>query len=284
MKIGYLGPSGSYSYDVACRYAESAGEVVDCVPLPSFAAIIEGVEQGQICRGIIPVENSTYGAVATAMDLLLNLRNSTICGEVVLNIEHCLLSQSNNVADIKYVYSHEQALEQCRRFFCEHYPQIELINCSSTSQACELARKNGAAYGAVAGKTAAQLYDLCIAAQNIQDNVFNQTRFLIIGEKPVEPTGRDKTSIAFAFPGDCPGSLYKILKSFANRNINLTRIESRPAKHTMGKYIFYIDFSGHCKDEPSAQILREISGQVDWLKILGSYPIDTGEYQGRQDT
>lgn len=283
MKIGYLGPSGSYSYEVACRYAESVDTISDCVALPNFAAIIDGVEQGRIDSGIIPVENSTYGAVATAMDMLLNLHKGTICGEMVLDIEHCLLSMSKRMADIRYVYSHEQALEQCRRFFGENCPQVELVHCSSTSQACELARKNGTAYGAVAGKTAAQLYGLHVAAQNIQDNAFNQTRFLIIGEKRIEPTGRDKTSIAFAFPGDCPGSLYNILKSFANRNINLTRIESRPAKHTMGKYIFYIDFLGHCQHEQGAGILQEISGQVDWLKVLGSYPMDTGEYQNKQD-
>jgi prephenate dehydratase len=284
MIIGYLGPAGSYSHEAACRYAEIAGETVNCVALPSFAAIVDGVEQGRFGSGIIPVENSTHGAVATAMDTLLNLQKGTVCGEVVLNIEHCLLSTSGNLADLHYVYSHEQALEQCRRFFHDRCPQIELVSCSSTSQACELAGRSGAAYGAVAGKTAASFYGLRIALQNIQDNVFNQTRFLIIGAQQAEPTGRDKTSIAFAFPGDRPGSLYKILKSFADRSINLTRIESRPAKHMMGKYMFHIDFLGHRQEEAGSRVLREVAGQVEWLKILGSYPIDASECQDRQDT
>lgn len=277
MKLGYLGPPGSYSYEVACHYAETAEDEVECIALPGFAAIIDGVEQGRLDSGILPVENSTYGAVANAMDMLLSLSKTAVCGEVILDIEHCLLSINQNLNEIQYVYSHEQALEQCHGFFSDRYPHIEQIPCSSTSQACQLAKENGSAYGAVASKTAAQLYNLSVAEQNIQDNAFNQTRFLIISGKRFPPTGRDKTSIAFAFPGDCPGNLYNILKSFAGSNINLTRIESRPAKNTMGKYVFYIDFLGHIQDDSNARVLEEIKRQVEWLKILGSYPVNTGE-------
>lgn len=275
MKIGYLGPPGSYSYEVACQYAaETAGEA-KCIAMPSFSSIIEGVEQGQLDTGIIPIENSTHGAVASVMDLLANLRQSTVCGEMVLDIEHCLLTQGTSIESIKHVFSHEQALEQCRGFFSSQHPHMELISCSSTSQACEMARKYGNAYGAVASRAAAQLYDLAVAAQNIQDNAFNQTRFLVIAVTKTKPTGRDKTSIVFAFPDDCPGSLFNVLKAFASRNINLTRVESRPAKHIMGKYIFYIDFSRHVDEQISIAALAEISEQVCWLKVLGSYPIDS---------
>lgn len=277
MKIGYLGPPGSYSYEVACRYAAKAAGEAECIAMPGFSAIIEGVEQGQLDIGIIPVENSTHGAVASAMDMLVNLRRSMVCGEMVLDIEHCLLSLSTGMENIQYVFSHEQALEQCRGFFSSQYPHIELIHCASTSQACELARKNGDTYGAVASRAAAGLYDLAVAAQNIQDNAFNQTRFLLIGLRETEPTGRDKTSIVFAFHDDCPGSLFNVLKAFASRRINLTRIESRPAKHIMGKYIFYIDFSGHIADEISIATLAEIGGQVSWLKVLGAYPAGNGK-------
>ncbi|MEN6567298.1 MAG: prephenate dehydratase [Veillonellales bacterium] len=277
MKLGYLGPSGSYSYEAACRYAVKSGEEAECIPFSGFAAIINGVEQGSLDSGILPVENSTYGAVANAMDMLLSLCKTAVCGEIILDIEHCLLSSNPNINEIQYVYSHEQALEQCHNFFFERYPHIKQIFCSSTSQACQLAKKNGAAYGAVAGKTAAELYNLLVAEQNIQDNAFNQTRFLIIGGNRFAPTGWDKTSIAIAFPGDCPGNLYKILKSFADRNINLTRIESRPAKNTMGKYVFYIDFLGHIQADANVSLLEEIEKQVEWLKILGSYPMDTRE-------
>lgn len=276
MKIGYLGPPGSYSYEVAVQQAAKVSEAAECIAMPNFSAIIEGVEREELDNGIIPVENSTHGAVASAMDMLINLHQSTVCGEVVLDIEHCLLS-TGDVESIRHVFSHEQALEQCRGFFGSQYPHIELIHCASTSQACELARKNGAAYGAVASRAAARLYDLTVAVQNIQDNAFNQTRFLLIGRQRPEPTGRDKTSIVFAFHDDCPGSLFSVLKSFAGRSINLTRIESRPAKHIMGKYIFYIDFEGHSQDKVSAATLAEISGQVSWLKVLGSYPAGNGK-------
>lgn len=281
MKLGYLGPAGSYSYEAACLYQRNSVESVEYVAMPNFAAIIDAVEHGRLDSGIIPVENSTHGAVATAMDMLLNLHRGTVYGEIILNVEHCLLSTNQDPSDLKYVYSHEQALEQCRRFLSSQHPQLELLHCSSTSQACALARQGGPAYGAIASKTAAKFYDLLVAAENIQDNSYNQTRFLFIGSKGTAPTGLDKTSIVFAFPNDCPGSLYNILKLFADRGINLTRIESRPAKHLMGKYIFYIDFLGHDQDDLSAGVLQEINGQVCWLKVLGSYPRDTGESKSR---
>lgn len=281
MKIGYLGPPGSYSYEVALQYADELAGAAECIGLPDFSSIIEGVECGKLDTGIIPIENSTHGAVAPVMDMLVGLERSAICGEWVLTIEHCLLSLGNG-DNIKYVYSHEQALEQCRGFFRRQYSHVELISCSSTTQACQLAKDNGDAYGAVASRAAGELYGLKVAAQNIQDNLFNQTRFLLLAVNRTEPTGRDKTSIVFAFHDDRPGSLFSVLKSFAESHINLSRIESRPAKHIMGKYIFYIDFCGHAEDNTSRAILKEISAQVSWLKVLGSYPASRGrEENGR---
>lgn len=273
MKIGYLGPPGSYSHEVAYQYSINVQTATQLIALPTFSAIIEGVEQGVINSGVIPIENSTHGAVAAAMDSLVHLNNGTVCREIVIDIEHCLLSSGGAASEIKYVFSHEQAIGQCYEFFHNRYPRIEFIQCGSTSQACEMAKKSGSAYGAIAGKPAAKLYDLTVVAENIQDNNFNQTRFLIIGDKALAATGRDKTSIVFAFHDDCPGSLFAVLKAFALRSINLTRIESRPAKHTMGKYIFYIDFNGHVENDSCALALQEITAQVSWLKILGSYPI-----------
>lgn len=283
MKVGYLGPCGSYSYEAACRYSSKIAKESEYVALTSFAAIIDGVELGNLELGIIPVENSTHGAVATAMDRLLYLKKGIVCGEVIVNIDHCLLSLAANSDDIKIIYSHEQALEQCRNFFVSRYPHMEFMSCSSTTQACELASEGGAAFGAIASKLAANLYGLPIMEQNIQDNAYNQTRFLIIGTKQAPLTGNDKTSIVFAFPGDYPGSLYNILKAFARRNINLTRIESRPAKNLMGKYIFHVDFIGNCQDEKGTSVLYEIKSHVSWLKILGSYPVDTGTSKGQKE-
>jgi len=279
MKIGYLGPVGTYSHEAACLYTEKLNDKIDCVALPNFLAIIDGVEKETLDRGIIPVENSTYGAVATAMDTLLRVRKSKVCGEITLKIEHCLLGAAKSREDIRSVYSHEQALEQCSQFFYKTHPHMEIIYCASTSQACELALKNGSAYGAVASKSAAQRYNLNILAQTIQDNPFNQTRFLIIGGASSEITGFDKTSIILAFSDDRPGSLYGVLRSFASRGINLTRIESRPAKHNVGQYIFYLDFQGHQHDDKGREVLSELKTQVSWLKVLGSYPIDNWQKQ-----
>lgn len=272
MKIGYLGPLGSYSYEAACRHSISIGVKSELVALPDFTAIVTSVERGVVDTGIIPVENSTHGAVAAAMDSLLRLAYGCVCGEMVIDIEHCLLSDEKGAAEIKCVFTHEQALGQCYEFFRKHCSDIEFIMCSSTSQACEMAKKNGRGYGAIAGKTAAGVYNLAIVADGIQDNGYNQTRFLIIGSEKPAASGNDKTSIVFSFHDDCPGSLYGVLKVFADRNINLTRIESRPAKNTMGKYIFYIDFTGHIDDNKCIEAVTEIRCMVSWLKVLGSYP------------
>lgn len=274
MKIGYLGPTGSYSHEAALEYGRHLTQAVEPAALTSFPAIISSVESGQFDYGILPVENSTHGAVATAMDELLKLRAATVCGEVILDIEHCLLVEKHSRYEVRHIYSHEQALEQCRDYLRRCYPNAELIKCVSTSEACERTLK-GANRAAVASRMAARCYSMAVAAENIQDNAFNQTRFLIISGKQPAPTGRDKTSIVFAFPGDRPGSLYMILKSFADYGVNLTRIESRPAKDIMGKYIFYVDFIGHQNTEVGSAIIREISPQVNWLKVLGSYPEDS---------
>ena len=272
MKLGYLGPVGSYSYEAAGNYSARFGHAVTLVAVSNFADIIDGVEAGTLDGGLVPVENSTYGAVATAMDLLLKLGRSQVCGEYVLNIEHCLLSSGRRAEDIRFVYSHEQALEQCRNFFRKEHPLIEMITCTSTSQACKLALAGGDYHGAVASSKAAAMYGLNILVENIQDNPCNQTRFLYIGKEGSQPSGNDKTSIAFAFASDHPGCLYNVFRLFAERGINMTRVESRPAKQLMGEYIFFIDFIGHVEDVLVAAVLDAIRAQTAWVKVFGSYP------------
>ena len=274
MKIGYLGPVGSYSYEAACSYGYKWINEDEYIGLPNFWTVIDGVETRCLDRGIIPVENSTHGAVAAAMDALLHVSKGKVCGEITLKVEHCLMGVGHCVEDIHKVYSHEQAVEQCSQFFYKRHSYMEAIYCASTSQACELAAKSGNQYGAVASKSAARRYGLNVLAEKIQDNPFNQTRFLIIGDTEPKMTGADKTSIILAFKNDRPGSLYGVLRSFANYEINLTRIESRPAKHSLGQYVFYIDFQGHKDDERGSKVLDEVKAQVSWLKVLGSYPTD----------
>lgn len=275
MKIAYLGPEGSYSQEAAQGYMKrkKTGTHV-FVSCHGFSEVIEKVETGETDLGILPVENSTYGAVATAMDLLLKLEKSSVIDEFVLDIHNNFLSTNKNADKIKYVYSHEQAIEQCQGFFEKNYPHIAFIRCPSTTQACILAQKRGAEYGAVAGKRAAKLYGLHTIHESIQDNAFNQTRFQIISKETHHPTGNDKTSIVFSFHADTSaGSLFDILKAFANHKINLTRIESRPAKNSVGNYIFYIDFIGHQEDEFWKAAYEEMKPNLSWIKIIGSYPI-----------
>lgn len=269
MALGYLGPVGSYSY-IAAKHCAPGGNLI---AMKTFKKIIAAVEEGSLEKGILPMENSTEGAVTQVMDYLMDTRISKIQGEIILQIRHNLLSVGENMEEIRYVLSHSQALEQCREFLGNHYPSIILVPCKSTSEACKMAREKGKGYGAIANRWAAENNGLKILHRDIQDNINNQTRFIIIGKGDVMKTGRDKTSLAFSFHDDFPGSLYAVLKEFAEENINLSRIESRPAKTELGKYIFYIDFHGHQEEAKSQKVINHIMGMTNKLKIFGSYPI-----------
>lgn len=269
MELGYLGPEGSYSYIAANHYAGDG----DIIAMKTFRQIITAVEEGTIEAGMLPIENSTEGAVTQVMDGLMNTVTSKIQGEMILQVRLNLLSVGENIEELRYVLSHPQPLEQCREFMVNHFPQVVLRPCGSTSEACKIAREEGKEYGAIANSWAAENNGLKILHRDIQDNANNQTRFIIIGRENTEPTGRDKTSIAFSFHDDFPGSLHSVLREFAEEKINLSRIESRPAKTELGKYIFYIDFHGHQEDIKSKKVLNNIERITNKLKIFGSYPI-----------
>ncbi|SDJ96651.1 prephenate dehydratase [Natronincola ferrireducens] len=269
MKLGYLGPEGSYSYTAAKYYAPNHM----LVGMKTFKEIITAVEEGKLEEGILPIENSTEGAVTQVMDALMKTETSKIQGELILRVRHNLLSIGEAIEEINYVLSHPQALEQCREFFAVNYPHMTLIPCESSSTACQIAKEKGRQYAAIANSWAGENNGLKTLCKDIQDNVNNQTRFIIIGKESILPTGKDKTSIAFSFHDDYPGSLYSILKEFAEEKINLTRIESRPAKIELGKYIFYIDFQGHQKDTRCQGVLNRIEKNINKLKVFGSYPI-----------
>ncbi|ABR46873.1 Prephenate dehydratase [Alkaliphilus metalliredigens QYMF] len=271
MKIGYLGPEGSYSYTAAKCYAPQG----TLISMRGFREIIQGVENGTIEEGILPIENSTEGAVTQTMDALMETVDSKIKGELVLQIRHNLLSLGESIGEINYVASHPQALEQCREFLATHYPHAVLIPSESSSAACQMIKEKdqASAYAAIANSWAGENNGLKTLCKDIQDNKNNQTRFIIIGIEDTITTGNDKTSIAFSFHEDYPGSLYGILREFAQEKINLTRVESRPAKAELGKYIFYIDFNGHGEDQKCKSVLERIRKEVNKFKIFGSYPI-----------
>ncbi len=268
MKLGYLGPIGSFSYEAARAYSDN----MELVPLLSFYEIIQGVEEGVIEAGILPIENSTEGAVTPVMDGLLKTKKAVIVDELVLSIAHNLVSLSSNLTEIESIFSHQQALEQCRDYFRKQLPQARLIACASSSLACAKAKELGRGTAAITNKEAGFSYGLNLLVANIHDNSFNQTRFVIISQQPAATCFPCKTSIAFAFLNDRPGSLYKVLKVFADGNINLTRIESRPAKAEIGKYIFYVDFIEDSHKGPAKEILEQINSITGFLKIFGTYP------------
>ncbi|HZJ76426.1 MAG TPA: prephenate dehydratase [Oscillospiraceae bacterium] len=268
MKLGYLGPQGSYSYEAARAYAPSD----EHKPMASFYEIIQAVEKENIDEGILPIENSIEGTVTFVLDGLLRIEKAQIIRELVFPIYHNLVSLNNNIEEINCIYSHPRAIEQCRGYFKRSIPEAILIPCESTSLACASAKRKGKNFAAIANMESSMIYGLNILESNIQDNFLNQTRFIIIGREPVSECHHCKVSIAFTFPDDSPGTLYKVLKVFADKNINLTRIESRPAKTEIGNYVFYIDFIEASKDDTMYKALHEIKSLTASLKILGIYP------------
>lgn len=271
MEIGYLGPVGSFSDEAARLYRSQKGEAIDCIPMVSFYDVVEAVENGLVDEGILPIENSTEGAVTQVMDLLFETGIIVIRDELILSVEHQLLG-TGTPESVKKIYSHPQAIGQCRKTLKALFPEATLHTAESTSKACEIAKNGGPEIAAIANQIAAETYELGCLKKGLQDNRLNQTRFVVIGRTEREKTGHDKTSIAFSFPSDYPGSLFLVLKAFAEAHINLTRIESRPAKKAVGNYVFYIDFIGHRDEEHVAVILGELRKITARFRVIGSYP------------
>lgn len=270
-KIGFLGPSGSYAEEAASKIH---GELI---AFGSIMEVMDAVDRDIIDIGVVPIENSIEGPVGVTLDLLANDYDLKIRNEIILPIRHnLLLNEGSSLEDIELVYSHMQALAQCRKFI--EKMGAKPVATPSTSQAAEMVKgkKNAAAIGT---PKAAEIYGLKIAAENIQDFENNSTRFVVINKKDHAPTGHDKTSIVFSLVEDRAGGLYDVLGEFAKRNINLTKIESRPSKKKLGTYIFFIDLEGHRKDDEVKNILDTIKintmkTKISYIKLLGSYPIE----------
>ncbi len=273
MIIGAMGPEGSYSEKAAKLWA-SKNDLGD-EEFRYFADIEDtflAAIKGKSDLSVVPIENSIEGSVGVTLDLLLE-KDITIVGEVVVKIEHCLLSKGGP-EKIKIILSHPQGLAQCRHFLKKHFPEAELRSTGSTSHAARLAGEFEE-MAAIASPEAAQCYRLRILLSNIQDQKENYTRFIVLGiGKTVSAckTLPCKTSLIVYLEKDRPGALYEILGAFAKRKINLTKIESRPSKKELGDYYFYIDFEGHASDALIKDALEDIKAKVDTLKVLGSYP------------
>ncbi len=263
-KIAILGPRGTFSEEAAYRFMLSPYLVL----ARDLEEIFSLVEKGEVEFGVVPIENSIEGSVHIAQELLIK-RNVKIYSEVIMNINHALLAKKGTkIEDINEIISHPQALAQCKQIIREIGAKTR--NAPSTAEAArEVSKLENAA--AIAPLSAAKLYNLEVLKENVQDVEENKTRFLIISQRDHEPTGRDKTSLILSLK-DKPGALYQILKIFADMNINLTKIESRPSRKALGDYIFFIDFEGHREDEKIKKALKELKSGTSFLKILGSYP------------
>jgi chorismate mutase/prephenate dehydratase len=266
LSVAYLGPPTTFTHQAAeLRF----GSAARFLPARSIGEVFDLVERGQAGFGVVPVENSTEGAVNITLDRFIDSELS-IVGEILLEIAHHLLSRASDPAHLKAVYSHPQALAQCRQWLTTHLGDVPTVEVSSTAAAAERARDDPWA-GAIASELAARLYDLPVLKARIEDNPYNSTRFLVVGRRAMAPSGKDKTSILFSMKNE-PGSLYRILETFAVRGLNLTKIESRPTKRRPWEYVIFVDFEGH-RDTPLVQeVLAEVGRRSIFLKVLGSYP------------
>lgn len=272
--VGYLGPHGTYSEEVALRLYQQ-----NKVKFKTYSGIdvaIKAVESGEITQCIVPIENSLEGSVNVTLDILAHEANLYIIKEVIWPVRHNLLVK-NKGEEIKVIVSHPQALAQCRRNLRELHPDAQLRAMNSTADAATHVASGIANYAAVGSLGAADIYGLQIITSDIQDSSTNCTRFIVIGDVPADSSlpNKYKTSVVCKMNGARPGSLCEILQEFAERDVNLTRIESRPARTGLGNYIFFFDLDGSLKESNVHSAVDAVKEKSLWFKSFGSYPICT---------
>ena len=266
LRVAFQGELGAYSESAVYSFFGQSAEVKPC---KSFGDVFESVKTGDVDYGVVPIENSIEGSVNRTYDLFLEY-DPKVCGEIIIRISHCLIAHKGTSIDsTKNVYSHPQALAQCRKFL-EHH-KLKAISTFDTAGSVKMIKEeNMMDAAAIASERAAQIYDMTILAKEIEDIKNNSTRFFVLDKQDSSYSGEDKTSIIFATKS-IPGALYKILGEFADRNINLSKIESRPTKQTPWEYHFYLDFEGHRTETKCQEALESIKDKTIFIKILGSY-------------
>ncbi len=268
-RLAYLGPAGTHTEQACLNYEPGATRV----PFASISAVATAVASGLADEGVVPIENSQEGSVNETLDLLISEAALRVRRELVLPIKNYLVAADGTTSgDVKVVYSHPHALAQCRSFLAKRFPDAELMASMSTAAAVEEMLSKGEGAAAIATRRAAELYGAQVLAESIEDNPNNMTRFVVLALEDHGPTGVDKTSICFSFDSDAPGILHSVLEEFAARRINLAKIESRPTKEDLGRYIFLVDLEGHREDATVKEALLDVEGQVSMFKVFGSYP------------
>ena len=268
-RLAFLGPPGTFSEDAALLHDPDA----EMEPFPSILSVATAVASSMADEGVVPIENSLEGSVTYTLDILIEEARLFIRRELVLPIEHYLLANPcTRSADIETIYSHPQALAQCRAFLERCFPKAQLVASLSTVAAVDDMKASSSPAAAISPRRAADIYGAEVIAQRIQDSPNNATRFVVLATSDHPPTGRDKTSLCFSFSDDKPGLLYNVLGEFSIRHINLSKIESRPAKRSLGEYIFLIDCDGHREDPLVKGVIDFVASQTTMLKVFGSYP------------
>jgi chorismate mutase/prephenate dehydratase len=265
--VAFLGPRGTFSEEAAVKHFGSQIRAHACA---SIDVVFREVESGQIGFGVVPVENSTDGAVGRTLDLLL-ATPLNVCGEVHLPVHQCFMSKEASAASVQRVYAHAQSLAQCHEWLNRNLPNAQRTPVVSNAEGARLAgQESGAA--CIGSHAAAELYGLQLLARNIEDNPNNTTRFVVIGRLPVAPSGRDKTSLVMSATNR-PGAMHELLTPFAQNNVDMTRLESRPSRTGLWEYVFFVDVKGHQQDANVARALEQLRNSASFLKILGSYPV-----------
>lgn len=266
MRIAYLGPAGTFSHAAVAKHF---GKFVHAEPYATIDEVFRAAEGGQTDYAVVPVENSTEGAVGRTLDLMCQTPLS-ICGEIKLRVRQNLLSNAASLADITRVYSHAQSLAQCVVWLARHLPAAARVAVASNAEAARLAASEPAS-AAIAGEIAAAIYGLAVLAPHIEDEPNNTTRFWVLGSQDVPASGKDETSLVMSAPNR-PGAVYGLLEPIAKHGVSMSRLESRPARTGLWEYLFFVDLVGHVSDPAVAAAVSELRQKAPFLKMLGSYP------------
>lgn len=266
LNIAYLGPEGTFTQEAVLKHFGHAVSTLDCA---SIDEIFHQVEKGNAHYGVVPIENSSNGVIGGTVDMLYS-QDLKICGEVEISIKHQLMSADQSI-EIKTIYAHQQALDQCQRWLANHYPNAQLKAVASNALAARMVKDEvGAA--AIASEAALSLYDLERVAKNIEDKAGNTTRFLILSKESIEPSGKDKTSILVVTKHES-GALFDLLEPFKEQGINMMQLARHPIPGVKWEYLFLIDIEGHQDNDKVKTALAEVEKRVLKVSVLGSYPI-----------
>ena len=271
--IGYLGPEGSFTHQALSYFLNKTNRTENISSFQTISQVIDSVSSGKIQSGVVPIENSIEGSVGETLDALIRASQKvTINHEVIIPIEHCLITKTKKLTEVKKVIAHTQALSQCQSYLKRFLPDAVIEPTTSNSLAVKIVSESNNGLAAIGPKMAAEIYKVPVFEAGINDEKENFTRFVLVGTETMSLTGKDKTTIAFGVPYDKPGTLVGVLNSFSKEKVNLSRIESRPSRKALGEYIFYVDLEAHREDLALKRALSAVASEFSFYRWLGSYP------------